>query len=208
MRITEIRPRRKAMMALYIDGEYAVSIDKETLLLSGFKEGREIDDDVLLKLIEASNARRAKEKALWLLSYRDHSKAELIDKIGRTCSKEAASLAADKMEQVGLLNDEEFARRYAAELFSQKHFGKKRTEYELQRKGIDKELIHEIIEEISPDPMEQLKTLLLGKYARSLSDEKGRRRTVAALERLGYRWEDIRRALQEYAPSGEHEDDY
>ena len=207
MRITDIRPRRKSMMALYLDGEYAVSIDKETLLLSGFRPGGEMDDGQLKELIEKSNQRRAQEKALWLLSYRDHSKSELIQKMERTCSKEASALAAEKMEQAGLLDDKNFARRYALELIDHKHFGQKRVEYELQRKGIDKELIREIIEEISPSPQEHLEVLLTGKYARTLADEKGRKRTIAALQRLGYRWEDIRRAIKEYAPDGDSEDD-
>ena len=36
------------------------------------------------------------------------------------------------------------------------------------------------------------------KYARRLGDEKGRRQTVAALQRLGYRWDEIRSALREF----------
>lgn len=57
------------------------------------------------------------------------------------------------------------------------------------------------------DPAEQLRDLLERKYARGLGDEKSRRRTVAALQRLGYRWEEIRRALEEYTPQSGGEDD-
>ena len=57
------------------------------------------------------------------------------------------------------------------------------------------------------DPAQQLRELLARKYARNLQDEKGRRRTVAALQRLGYRWEDIRRALEEFMPDEGREDE-
>ena len=32
MKITDIRPRRKGLSAVYIDGEYALSLDTQTLL--------------------------------------------------------------------------------------------------------------------------------------------------------------------------------
>ena len=56
----------------------------------------------------------------------------------------------------------------------------------------------EIVEELAPEPEESLRFLLERKYQRSLSDEKGRRRVFAALQRLGYSGEDIRTALRDY----------
>jgi regulatory protein len=75
--------------------------------------------------------------------------------------------------------------------------------WELTRRGIERELAEQIAEENAPDPGQAIRRLLETKYARSLGDEKGRRRTVAALQRLGYRWEDIKGALREF----EEEDD-
>ena len=40
--------------------------------------------------------------------------------------------------------------------------------------------------------------LIRKKYFRYLGDEKGVRKTVAALQRLGYRWSDINSALRQY----------
>lgn len=208
MRITAIEPRRKSLNSLYLDGEFAVNIDAETLLISRYHIGQEISEEELHSLIQESDARRAREKALYLLSYRDHSKKELAEKIKRSgASGEAAQSAALRMEEIGLIDDESYARRYAAELLRRKYFSQSRIEYELQKKGIDRDLIHAIIEEMAVDPAQQLRELLARKYERNLQDEKGRRRTVAALQRLGYRWEDIRRALEEYMPDEGREDE-
>ena len=76
MLITAVEPRRKAMCALYIDGEYVMNLDARTVIENRFDVGREIDDEDLHEIIRLSNERRAKEKALWLISYRDHSKKE------------------------------------------------------------------------------------------------------------------------------------
>ena len=100
MKITEIRPRRKGLSALFIDGEFAMALDTQTLLEQRIDVGRELDDEELHELIKLSNERRAKEKALWLISYRSHSKKELRDKIRRTCDAEAADKAVERMEEL------------------------------------------------------------------------------------------------------------
>ena len=126
-----------------------------------------------------------------------------MDKIRRTASQEAAEKAADRLEEIGLIDDRDYARRYALELFQRKYFARKRVEYELIQKGIDPDFIEELLEELEPEPVGQIGALVERKYLRALDDERGRRRTVAALQRLGYRWEDIRRALKEYeSPEG------
>ncbi len=160
--------------------------------------GTEITDEEVHELLAASDANRAKEKALYLIAHRDHSKKELVDKIRRTASQEAAEKAVDRMEEIGLIDDRDYARRYASELFQRKYFARKRVEYELKQKGIDPDFIEELLEELEPEPVGQIGALVERKYLRALDDERGRRRTVAALQRLGYRWEDIRRALKEY----------
>lgn len=198
MTITAIEPRRKGLSALYIDGEFAMKLDTQTLLENRFDVGRDIDDEELHEIISLSNERRAKEKALWLISYRDHSKKELADKIRRTCDEDSAQKAVDRLEELGLVNDEGFARRYAEQLIFSKHMSKRGVSYELSRKGIDKELVQEILEDIDVDENEEIKAVLEKKY-RNLDDEKTRRRAVAALQRLGYGWDSIRRAMDDYS---------
>lgn len=197
MLITAIEPRRKGMSALYIDGEFVMNLDTRTLIENHFDVGREIDDDDLHEIINLSNERRAKEKALWLISYRDHSKKELTDKIRRTCDGESAEKAVERMEELGLVNDRVFAERYARKLIFTKHMSKTAASFELARKGIDRELADEILESIEVNEREQIREVIDKKY-RNLSDEKIKRRAFSALQRLGYRFDDIRAVLEEY----------
>lgn len=204
MLITAIEPRRKAMSALYLDGEFVMNLDTRTLIENRFDVGKEIDDEDLHEIINLSNERRAKEKALWLISYRDHSKKELTDKIKRTCDEESAEKAVERMEELGLVNDEAYAQRYARKLLYSKHMSKNAAVFELSRKGIDKELAQEILENTEVDERDQIRQVIDKKY-RNLSDEKIKRRAVAALQRLGYRWDDIRSVLEEYSEEDEYE---
>ena len=192
------------MSALYLDGEFVMNLDTRTLIENRFDVGKEIDDEDLHEIINLSNERRAKEKALWLISYRDHSKKELTDKIKRTCDEESAEKAVERMEELGLVNDEAYAQRYARKLLYSKHMSKNAAVCELSRKGIDKELAQEILENTEVDERDQIRQVIDKKY-RNLSDEKIKRRAVAALQRLGYRWDDIRSVLEEYSEEDEYE---
>ncbi len=198
MTITDIKKGRKYLSAIYIDGELAVRIDTRVILEENVRIGKEITDEQLKELIDLSNLRRAKEKALWLISHRDHSKKELVDKIAKTADKESAEIAADRMEELGLVNDEKYARRYAEELINVKHLSKNAVKYKLLQKGIDRDLIDEILCETETDPKEHIRAIIERKYLKNLSDEKGKRRCFAGLQRMGYGYSDINSVLQEY----------
>lgn len=198
MELTAAEPRRKSLTQLYIDGEPAVKIDTETFVRSGLKPGDELTDEQLHELIESSDRRRAQEKALYLLEHRSHSKKELADKIARTAaSREAAQAAADRMEELGLVNDAAYARELAKMLFTRKKFGAQRVRQELRLKGIDPNLIEDLMEEYRDEDaaLENACELLERKYRGWQEDEKIRRRAFAGLQRLGYSYDVIRRAL-------------
>lgn len=197
MLITAVEPRRRAMSALYIDGEFVMNLDTQTLIENRFDVGREIDDDDLHRIIILSNEKRAKEKALWLISYRDHSKKELTEKIKRTSDEQSAEKAVERMEELGLVNDAEFAKRYARKLIFSKHMSKTAASFELSRKGIDRELCEEILNDIDVDERQQIREVIDKKY-KNISDEKIRRRAFSALQRLGYGFGDIRAVFEEY----------
>nr|WP_316612135.1 regulatory protein RecX [uncultured Ruminococcus sp.] len=197
MKITDIRPRRKGLSAVYIDGDYALSLDTQTLLEHRIDIGREFDDEELHDLIESSNERRAKEKALWLISYRSHSKKELRDKISRTCDRQSAEKAVERMEELGLVNDRDYAERCAQTLIFTKHMSKRGAAMELRRKGIESEIINEVLDDIEVDEREQIQAVIERKYPK-IDDEKIRRRAVAALQRLGYGWEDIKAVIESF----------
>lgn len=205
MMLSAAEPRRRGLVALFIDGEYAISVDAETFARSGLRPGAELSDERLHGLIRESDARRAREKALSLLEHRAHSQKELAEKVGRATSQEAAEEAVRHLSEIGLTDDREYARSLAAELFERKGFSASRVRYELLKKGIDRVLAERIAAEAAPDPAQAIGDLLRKRYARDLGDEKGRRRAAAALQRLGYRWEDIRSALREFTDEDETE---
>ncbi len=198
MELTAAEPRRRGLVQLFLDGEAAVKLDAQVFLQSGLKPGDQVSDQELFELIQASDARRAQEKALYLLEYRNYSKRELTEKIARTAaSREAAQAAAGRMEELGLIDDRRFGEDYARELFSRKGYGARRAAQELRRKGLDQELVQELVEKYgSPEQSgENIRRVLEKKYPGWREDEKVRRRAFAALQRLGYSYQEVREAM-------------
>ena len=141
MVITSIKKSKKGNILIYADNNYIASILPEVFLKSGLKVGSYIDEEILEKLNEEINLNKAKEKALRLLSFRAHSKQELKNKIQNSLGEKYAEKATEKMENLGLINDKEFAFTYAKELFLKKLYAVKRVKYELAKKGIENNII-------------------------------------------------------------------
>ena len=182
---------------IFIDGEYRLTVDKDFIASSPYCENMIIDEEELAGLESAVSSRRAFNKAVELLSRRDHSKGELLIKLRQKGFSDGAEEAVEKLEGYGYIDDRRFAESYANELARLKNFGKRRILQELLRKGISRDIIDEVLSEIEIDS-ESLVNLIERKYARYLGDEKGERKTFNALARMGYSYSEIKDALFEF----------
>ena len=194
MSVLTLRPGRNNKVHLLLDGAYAMTVDSDFVAFSGLYENMEISDEALISLTREVNARRAFNKASDLLSLRDHSEKELLQKLRQKGYAEGAEEALAKLKDYGYLDDARFAARFAAELRRVKHYGRHRIEQELYRKGVSRDVIQATLEEMTFDESE-LASLIERRYARQLDTEQGVARTVAALQRRGYGLREIRDAL-------------
>ena len=78
-----------------------------------------------------------------------------------------AELIREAAEELGLIDDEDYARRLAQSLFGGKHFGARRVKQELRRKGIADDVIEAVLAEFSTDrdeTEENIRAILERKY--------------------------------------------
>lgn len=198
MIITKIGRTKKGNVSIYADSNYLCSIPPEVFVKSGLKKGAFVDENSVNSILSDSRTHKAKEKALTLLSFRAHSKKELKNKIMRTSDEKNAECAVARMEQLGLVNDFEFALSYARELISRKFCSLKKVKYELTQKGVASDVIEQVLEEINADEYDIIKKLIKKKYANKLNDEKNLRKTISALQRMGYSWSEINLAIKQF----------
>ncbi len=204
------KPGKGEKIHLSLDGEYIATVNADYWFTCGIKSGSEVTPEQLEELLTESARRKMMNKALDLLSMRDYSRRELSDKLDysrRELSdklvtkawekkeqkdmdlgslKQQASDICDRLEELGLLNEERFARSYVDELIRRKHLSKSGLKTALIQKGVQRDIIETVLEEVDIDPVEQVRELLQ------------KTRTVNALLRLGYRYNEIHAAMGEW----------
>lgn len=195
MVITQIKNKKANKFEIYVDGEFWGYMHPETIAENLVKEGKEYSGEDLDYLKSVSQTKLAKERALYLITYRDHSKKELITKLKQDYDELICYQVADKMENIGFINDENYARKLAHDLILVKKMGKRGAIYKMTQKGIDKDLAQECIDEIDIDPVEQLIEVIKRKYTRYLNDQKGIAKISNAFLRQGHSYSDVKSAL-------------
>lgn len=156
--------------------------------------------------------KRAKKRALYLLGERAFCRAELLKKLTVTYGEEIAEQAMEYIDELGYINDEEYAVKLADYLIHRKKFGVFRAKREMIARGLDRELCDNALSEIPSDEIdEELVELIEKRYIAKISDFDDRRRTTAALVRRGYDFGSVRRCIDYVAESigvEELDDDY
>ena len=201
--ITQIKETKKGRLALFLDGEFAFSLDEDTFAAAALHEEDEVEAWRLEELRKQSDTRKALDKAMDLLSLRDHAAGELYQKLCRKFDGPSAAYAVAKAQELGLLDDAQFARRRAAELL-RKRKSRRAILDDLTAKGIDRDTAAEAVEALYADEEQDPELtaaaqLVQRHYAAKLAA--GRRDQVAAaLARRGFSHAVIRQALETDQP--------
>lgn len=181
---------------IYVDDEYRATVDSDYWYSEKYRNYKEINEEELTELLNTVSFRRAYNKGLDFLSRRPYGTKELIKKLcEKGYEKESAQKACERLTELGLLNDEEFAKILANDLAERKSYSIKRIKQELTFRGIDREIVENTIESLDNDPQKSIILLVKKKYMNKLNDEKSKKRTIDALLRLGYSYSDIKNAL-------------
>jgi regulatory protein len=124
------------------------------------------------------------------LTGRARSRRELADKLAaKNVPADVATRLLDRFEEVGLVDDEAFARSWIASRQPGKGLARRALAQELRRKGVDDEVAREALDEIDPAEEEAAARALVRKKLRSLArvdDATATRRLVGMLARKGY----------------------
>jgi len=186
---------KRGRVALYVEGEFLLSMHPDVFAVSGLSVGSEVDTESLETLSAEAELKKAKEKALNLLSYKEYTTKQLTDRLKRHTDEESAEQAVARMEELGLLDDDDYAERFARDLSERKKFGILRIRQEMRQRGLTNEQIEYATSLLRSDPEEKMREIIARKYPLAYEDEKVRRRAFSALMRMGYPAAEVRRVL-------------
>ncbi len=201
MIITAVRPIKGHQVSLTLSDGGEICVDKTVWEESPYGVGSSLSEEEREALCALSARRRAESKAVFLLAKRDFSRRELEQKLCREKgryqaeNREAAQAAAQRMEQLGYINDAAYARRLAEQFVRVKLYPVRRVADELVRRGIDRETAREAASETAADETELALAFLAKKrYTVPVSTQE-LQRIAGALARYGYSADTVRRAL-------------
>ncbi len=191
---------------IYVDEEYRATVDSDYWYSEKYRNLKEINEEELTELLDAVSFRRAYNKGLDLLSRRPYGVKELIKKLcEKGHEKDASQKACERLLELGLLNDEEYARILSDDLINRKNYGIKRVKQELAFRGISREIIENTIDSLDNDAENRIILVIKKKYLNKLNDEKGRKRAIDGLMRLGFSYSEIKSALKQVSEFTEEE---
>ena len=195
----------KTMRVDFSEGEPAF-INAEVCYDCGVTKDSSFSSEEWDEVVYKNDLRRAKERALYLLDYRDHSYAELFKKLSENYSEQLCYDVCDKLTELGVLNDRRYAAQLARRYVEVKKFGLRRARQEMHLKGLGRELIDEALEQYEDSVRDRIRELVETKYARRLDSEDGIKKVKNALVRQGYSFSDINAVFDELYEEAEYED--
>lgn len=199
MRIDNLELYKGRTFVVEFENGFKIYLHRDIIEEFGLKRGDEISKEELKGILDKSNFRRAYERAMYLLDYRDYSSEEMREKLYNTYPNEKlCSEVMDKLVEKGFIDDERYAKNLARKLIEIKKYGEYKVRFEMRRKGIDEDLIEETIEDYDEDKLDRIIEVIDKKYARYFDDEKGIKKAKAGLARMGYSYSDINDAVNQY----------
>lgn len=151
MKITRIEQQKKnkGRVSVFIDGEFSFGADSFSVLSLHLSEGDEITEEKLSAIKNTSVFEDAKNYAAKLVSTRSYTEKNMREKlILRIGDEDITQKTITFLKEYNLINDYDYATRYAHDLVYLKKSGLKQVEWKLKEKGILPEIIEKVLEEL------------------------------------------------------------
>jgi regulatory protein len=201
--------RREKRVNIYLDGKFALSLLAEVALKEGLRVGQELSADRLEALAAADHYQRCLNAAIRFLGYRPRSESEIRQRLQKHgFDSDSTGKALTRLKELGLVDDAAFARFWKDNRESFSPRSRRLTGLELLRKGLDKDIVEQVISEV--DDTDSAYRAALNKARRmSPSDYPVfRRRLGEHLSRRGFGYdvinETVVRVWKEYTGNNNH----
>ena len=188
---------KQERVLVYLEGGDLLRITESELLRFGLSIGLDIDDGTVVELQQSGARSETRVRAANMISARPLSRRELVKRLKEKGAAESdAEAAADWLEEIGALNDADYASMLVRH-YGGMGYGEAKIRDELYRRGVGRELWEDALA-ASPDAQETIARVIAQKTKGRALDEKGRKRLSDMLLRRGFAWRDVRAALAAY----------
>lgn len=168
-KITQVEPQKNnpRRFNIYLDGAFAFGADEDLVVEHRLIIGKILESSIVEKLLFEAEVGKLMERMYGLFNIRKRSEREVRDYVKNVSFKrkvkgrEEISSAAiefliEKLKQKQMLSDIEFASSWVEARRRSKKLGKIALKQELFQKGIDRDIIEEILSQTKTEDEESL----------------------------------------------------
>lgn len=198
--ITSIKPQKsKKRVNIYLDNKYGFGLDLENFMKLGLKVDQELSDEEIRKIIKSGEFQKVSDKLLNFSMLRPRSIKEVKDWLRR--KKVNESIHKDlfnRLKRLELLDDTKFAKWWVEQRLAFKKPSRRILYYELSIKGVEKNIIEDVLEEVNIDEEKIARNLIKSKaYKWERFDEKIKKQKMQTfLLGKGFGWNIVSKVVQ------------
>ncbi len=198
MIVTKLEPMTKTKYKIYLDEQFAFVLYKGELSRYKIQENHDLSQEVVEKIKLEILTKRAKLRAMHLLSRMDRTEEQLRKRLKQDLYPEdIIESAIQYVKSFGYIGDMDYARRFVESRQSTK--SKLEIKMSLLQKGVSKEIVESVLEEYYNERSEAAAIQKLVEkrgYSEESATDKEKKKMYEYLVRKGFRYEDIRQVIQ------------
>lgn len=141
--------KRPGRYNIFLDGKYAFSAGEKTVAEFVLLKGKELDDEQVEKIRQFDAAAKASDLAAHFLSYEPRTIFEVLQYLKKhEISDEAANSAVNQLNELGYLDDRQYAKLFIKNGLRVGSDGPKSLLRKLTQKGVDPEISQTELDEV------------------------------------------------------------
>ena len=200
--ITSIKPQKnKKRVNIYLDDKFGFGLDLENFVKLGLKAGQELSEDEIEEIVKSAEFTKTYEKLLKFAMLRPRSSWEIHKWFSKHKVHESIrGKLVGKLEKLELVDDYKFAKWWVEQRLLFKLKSKRELIFELRNKGIDKNIIDDVIDESGLNEYENARKLLeKNRYKWDKHEDLAKRKKMSEyLLRKGYSWSAVKKAVDSF----------
>jgi regulatory protein len=201
----EVQKRNKERVNVYLEGEYAFSLG--IMEAARLHKGQTLTDSEVVRLKEEDLVAKAVDSAARFLGHRPRSIAEVRRNLAEKDYDEGVIEAAlGRLTTLGYLDDWAFARYWIQNRTQFKPLGTAALRFELRQKGVPDAIVQAVLGEVDDESGAYAAATPLLKRMRGQTRKAAREKLASTLGRRGFRFDDIRTAIERLFEEYDEED--
>ena len=202
MIVTSIKQQKKKdRVNVYLDDKFGFGIDLDNFVILNLRVGQNLNEKEVKEIIKKSEFQKTLDKLLRFAMVRPRSEKEFKDYL---CRKKVPEVIwkdlFSKLKSFELSGDKKFAEWWVETRAIFRPKPKRMIEQELRIKGIDKEIVKQVLDETEIDESRLAKDLLIKRAShwKAVEKEKRTQKMIEYLIRKGFDFEIAKSVAKSY----------